>query len=73
VRFSRHAKNRMRGARVGQKTVESIVATPDSRAVDSDGNPILSGADDRGRAFEVVIALDDPEFVNTVIPRGRRG
>jgi hypothetical protein len=35
--------------------------------VDSDGNPILIGTDDDGRLLEVVIALDDPEFVITVI------
>ena len=62
----------MRGADIGQEIVESIVAAPESRAVDSDGNSILSGADDRGRPLEVVIALDDPEFVITVIPRRKR-
>jgi len=59
----------MRGAGIGQAAVESIAATPEARAVDSDGNPILIGADDEGRPLEVVIALDDPEFVITVIPR----
>jgi len=62
----------MRGARIGQEAVESIAAAPESRAVDSDGNPILIGTDDDGRLLEVVIALDDPPFVITVIPRRKR-
>lgn len=72
MRLSRHAKNRMRGAGIAQETVESIAAAPDSRAMDSEGNPILIGADDNGRSLEIVIALDDPEFVITVIPRRKR-
>jgi hypothetical protein len=59
----------MRGAGIGQAAVESIAAAPEARAVGSDGNPILIGADDEGRPLEVVIALEDPEFVITVIPR----
>lgn len=62
----------MRGAGIGRETVESIAAAPESRAVDSDGNPILIGADADGQPLEVVIALDDPEFVITVIPRRKR-
>jgi hypothetical protein len=62
----------MRGAGIDPGLVESIVAAPEVRAVDPDGNPILMGSHSDGRPLEIVIALDDPAFVITVIPRRKR-
>jgi hypothetical protein len=62
----------MRGADVEPSVIEEIAAAPASHSTDSKGNPILTGYDDSGRLFEVVVALDDPEFVITVIPRRER-
>jgi hypothetical protein len=62
----------MRGVGIGPEVVESIVAAPEARAVDTDGNPILTGSHGDGQPLEIVIALDDPEFVITVIPRRKR-
>ncbi|MGC1166317.1 MAG: hypothetical protein WA862_09415 [Solirubrobacterales bacterium] len=45
--------------------VESTMARPIRRAVDEDGNPVLTGLVGGGRAIIVVIAKDDPGFVTT--------
>jgi hypothetical protein len=62
----------MRGASLSPHVIEAIVSAPESRAVDSRGNPILTGTLKGDRPVEVVVALDDPEFVITVIPRRKR-
>ena len=49
-----------------------IASAPESRTVDPDGNPILIGSCSDGQPLEIVVALDDPEFVITVIPRRKR-
>jgi putative aminopeptidase FrvX len=59
----------MRRAGIGQALVEEIVAASDSSWMDPDGNLVVVGRDGDGRPIEVVIALDDPGFVITVIPR----
>jgi hypothetical protein len=40
MRFSRHAKNRMRWAGLDRETVELLVGAPEARAVDQEGNPV---------------------------------
>jgi hypothetical protein len=62
----------MCGAGLSVETVESIASAPESRTVDPDGNPILIGSCSDGQPLEIVVALDDPEFVITVIPRRKR-
>lgn len=69
MRFSRHAKNRMRRDKVDAATIEQIVLAPESLLIDDVGNPIAVGADMTGRTIEVVLALDDPDFVITVIAK----
>jgi hypothetical protein len=69
MRFSRHAKNRMRRDGISRPVIESIVADPDGTRFDVSGNVVVMGRDMRKRSIEVVIALDDPGYVITVIAR----
>jgi len=71
MRFSRHAKNRMRRDGISRPVVESIVTGPDSTRIDVSGNFVAIGRDTRGRPIEIVTALDDPGYVITVIARRR--
>ena len=66
MRFSRHAKNRMRLHGLAPEEVAAIAraATPATR--DSRGRPIFAGRIADGRQIEVVMALDEPDFVITV-------
>jgi hypothetical protein len=59
----------MRGANIDPEAIESIAAAPESQGADQDGNCVLIGTLDAGHSVEIVIALDDPDFVITVIPR----
>jgi hypothetical protein len=68
MRFSRHAKNRMRGAGFTRDAVEAMAADPDGWRMDELGNPVAVGWI-RSVPVEIVIALDDPGFVITVIAR----
>jgi hypothetical protein len=69
MRFSRHAKNRMRRDRISHLVVESIVTGPDNTGIDVSGNLVAMGLDAEGRLIEIVTALDDPGYVITVIAR----
>ena len=69
MRFSHHAKNRMRKEGLGFDLIEAIVRAPLRRRWDDTGNPIVVGHDPGGRPIEVVLALDDPGYVITVIVR----
>lgn len=62
----------MRRERIWPKTVESVVAAVEDRRTDEGGNPVVVGCDTEGRTFEVVLALDDPGYVITVIARRKR-
>ena len=66
MRFSRHAKNRMRLHRLSPVEVAEIVAEGRVARIDPDGRPIFVGRVRDGRLMEVVIALDDPGYVITV-------
>jgi hypothetical protein len=59
----------MREVGLGSETIEAIVAKPEYRRMDEKGNQIMvvRGSDDG--PIEVVTALDDPDFVITVIQR----
>jgi hypothetical protein len=61
----------MRWGRLDRELVESLVAAPEARAEDLDGNPILFARDAEGRLVKIVVALDDPGFVITVITKER--
>jgi len=59
----------MRRGRIWPRTVEEIVISPEHRRIDDKGNPIAVGRDSTGRTLEIVLALDDPDYVITVILR----
>jgi hypothetical protein len=59
----------MRRDGISARTVESIIASPDSTRVDVRGNRIAEGRDIGGRSIEVVTALDEAGYVITVIVR----
>jgi hypothetical protein len=59
----------MRREKVWPLAVEAVVAAPEAERIDEKGNPIAVGRDSAGRTLEVVVALDDPDFVITVIVR----
>jgi hypothetical protein len=62
----------MRRERIWPRTIEEIVIAPERRRIDSKGNPIAVGRDSLGRTLEIVLALDDPGYVITVIARRKR-
>lgn len=69
MRFSRHAKNRMRHEGIQLSTIEAIVVAPERRRIDDESNSVVVGRDDGGRILEVVLASDVPGYVITVIVR----
>jgi len=58
----------MRGAAFSPDAVEAVAVEPDGWRMDEFGNPVAVGWI-RGVPVEIVIALDDPGFVITVIAR----
>jgi hypothetical protein len=62
----------MRWAGISRGAAGAIVAAPDAFSFDETGNPIAIGRDSSGRIVKVVIALDDPGYVITVIVKGKR-
>lgn len=59
----------MRWAGLCVDAVEYVVTHADDRESDEGGNPIVIGRVQGGRLVKVVIALDDPDFVITVITK----
>jgi hypothetical protein len=59
----------MRREKVWPLAVEEVVAVPEAERIDEKGNPVAVGRDSTGRTLEVVVALDDRDFVITVIVR----
>jgi len=59
----------MRKEGIGVDLIEAIVRAPLRRRRDERGNPIAVGRSPSGRQLEIVIALDDPGYVITVIVR----
>jgi hypothetical protein len=65
VRFSRHAKNRMRLYKVTRFEVLDLIEPENRNGADEHGNPIYS-AEIRGIDICVVLALDDLSTIITV-------
>lgn len=66
LKFSRHARNRMRGRRgITMPEVEMLIASPMRTDVDEHGNAHYIG-EIRGSTYRVVTALDDPDLVVTI-------
>ena len=70
LRFSRHARNRMRALGLTPEGVSSIVRRGAPIAEDRDGRKRYEGEID-GITVRVVIAVDRPELVVTVYGRRR--
>ncbi|MGD9573587.1 MAG: hypothetical protein AB7V62_17040 [Thermoleophilia bacterium] len=68
LRFSRHARNRLR--HLGVRPADARAALADPRAIGEDdrGNVAVT-AEVAGHTLTFIIAGDDPRFVITVIPR----
>jgi len=71
VRYSRHAKNRMRLYGVNRAEIAEVVLSGWIVGADSRGLPIFEGETRDGRSMQVVMAVDVPNFVVTVIGEGR--
>lgn len=69
MRFSRHAKNKMRLCRVTQEEIAEIVSPQNRAGEDRNGNPVYMGMV-RDLSLCVVIALDDLITVITVYDLG---
>jgi len=67
VRLSRHAKNKARHAKLTLPEVLRICDLGREIGPDEDGNRRVVGRSDRGVEFVVVIALDDPQFLITLM------
>jgi hypothetical protein len=56
----------MRLHRLGPEDVVAIVAMGNISAIDPQGRPVFAGETIDGRSMQVVLALDDPDYVITV-------
>jgi hypothetical protein len=70
VRFTHHARNRMRHYGISQAQVRVVLANPMDTRQDERGNPKVTGTVG-GRSVVVVLAADDPAVVITVYPKRR--
>ncbi len=68
VRFTRHARNRMRRLGLSPDDVEGILREPLDRDADPDGRSRYVGWC-RGRRIRVVVAVDSRDLVVTVHER----
>ena len=68
LRFSRHARNKMRHAGIRPADARASLADPSEIGEDKHGNRAVS-ADLAGRRVTFIIAADDPQLVITVILR----
>jgi hypothetical protein len=70
VRFSHHAKNRLRWVKGTTREAESVVENPTRKSVGSSGNPRYLGVVGEWIAW-VVVADDDPDLIVTIIRKER--
>jgi hypothetical protein len=71
VRFKRHAKNGLRRVKGTAEEAESVVENSFEKDFDEDGNPRYRGFIN-GERCRVVVALDDPNVIITILSRRRR-
>jgi len=67
--LTRHAANRCRLYRIALGEIERIVRTGKALEPDMRGNRRILGAAADGRELIIVVALDNPELVITLIER----
>ena len=70
MRFTHHAKNKLRHLRGTTQEAEAAVKNKFAKDFDEDGNPRYGGSV-AGRRCYVVVALDDPNCVITVFKEER--
>lgn len=70
VRFSHHAKNRMRQYGITEEDIRAFIVAENRCGADPDGNPVYVG-EIRGVRLRLILALDDMSTVITVYPRRR--
>ena len=70
MRLSRHARNRSRLYRIQSAEIELIVAGGRLIDFDARGNPRIAAVVADGREILVVVALDNPDLVITLMERG---
>ena len=68
MRFTRHARQRLKLYRVTRDQAEAIAASGTLTGHDASGNPRRTGAVD-DRTIVVVIALDNPDLIITLYER----
>jgi hypothetical protein len=68
VRFTDHAKNKLRQSRWSQQEALSVILNPLKVDADECCNPRYVGCI-RGELARVVVAADDPDVIITVHPR----
>ncbi len=71
MRFSHHAKNKLRWINGTTKEAEAVVERNFGKDFDPEGNPRYRGYV-AGRRCRVVVALDEPDFIITIHFRRRR-
>ena len=62
LELTRHARNRMRHARLDESDVEAMVASPDASAVDARGRTVVRKRI-HGATFRVVYVMEDERLV----------
>jgi len=67
VNLTRHARNRSRLYGVGLDEIQRILETGDRLPPDVRGNRRTVGTTDNGRELVIVVALDNPNLVITLI------
>jgi hypothetical protein len=70
VRFSHHAKNKLRLYEVTIQEVESVVRNAFGKDFERRGNPRYRGFI-AGRTYYVVVAADEPDVIITHFPEER--
>lgn len=68
MRFTRHARQRLKLYRVRPDQAEAVAATGALTGHDARGNPRRTGAVD-ARTIVVVMALDNPDLIITLYER----
>lgn len=68
MRFTRHARQRLKLYRVTRDQAQAIAASGALAGHDAKGNPLRTGAVD-ARTIVVVIALDNPDLIITLYER----
>jgi hypothetical protein len=70
VRFTRHAKNKLRHLKGTVREAESATANKFGKDFDKDGNPRYRGLI-AGKYCRVVVALDEPDVIITIYAEER--